>query len=379
MQRAELIVWGDKDKAEEDYQYAKSGKTLTFSMSARVPDDECSICSHRAKRSRDYCGHLKQSMTRWVPAFSKFAYAINHQPNFFDISRVRNPADRIAHWLEYILPDEELAKAASANGSSFLFSDLQAKIAGVNLPEDIRLGCSTARRTAILEKLAATEHYFYQLDERPDLVAHDARRHFAKHAAPYCFDPFSITDEEIAAMRRLEPDVLFGHLAKRAAVLPFLPFFAYVTGKTVKQASEDPVFMLAQERFIPGMFGRALKNSSDSATEDLFQVATSEKIAACCTEDPVDKIMGSVADKTTVEKPQVSVRILRICSSTPELSGCGVKSASEVSPEQATQAQALVHAYAMYKVAFVEAVSDAQGQLSVDEPVLMLLTYPQKV
>ena len=379
MQRVELVVWGDKRKAEEDYQHAKTGKTLTFSMSARVPDDECSCCGHRAKSSRNYCGHLKHSMTKWLAPFSKFAYAINHKPNFFDISRVRNPADRIAHWLEYIMPEAEMAKAASENGSSFLFSDLQAKIAGVNLPEEVRLGCSTAERNAILRKLAAAEEYFQALERSPGLVARDARRDFAKNAAPYAFDPFAITDVELAAMRKLEPDVLMGQLAKRAAVLPFLTFYAYATGKTVKQAAEDPVFHLAQENFIPEMFNRALTISADSATEDLFRVAPSEKIAACCTGDPVDQILESVAEKTTVQQPKVQVRILRICSSTPESCDAGVKLASDISQEQTAQAHALVHAYALYKVAFVEAVSEAQGQLSVDEPVLMLLTYPQKV
>ena len=379
MQRAELVVWGDKRKAEEDYQYAKAGKTLTFSMSARVPDDECSCCGHRAKRSRDYCRHLKFGMTQWQPQFTKFAYAINHKPNFFDISRVKNPADRIAHWLEYIVNPDEMAKAASANGSSFLFSDLQANLAGVNLPEEIRLGCSTPGRQAILEKLAAAEDYIWHVFERPDQVAKDQKFHYVKNAAPYAFNPFDLNDDEIAALRRIDPDVFFGHMAKRASVLPFLSFYAYITGQSVKKASEDPVFLQAQEQFVPGMFKRALENTADQTIEDLFKVAPSEKIAACCTGDPIDKVMESVAAKTTVDKPEVRVRIMRICSSTPELSGSGVKLASNPSTEQTAKAQAMAHAYAMYKVGFVEAVQEAPGQMSVDEPTLLLITYPQKV
>lgn len=379
MQRSELIVWGSKRKAEDDYQMAKSGKTLTFSMSARVPDDECSCCGQRAKKSRDYCRHLKLSMTQWLPQFSKFAYAINHKPNFFDISRVKNPADRIAHWLEYIMPETEMAKAASANGSDFLFSDIQAKLAGVNLPEESRLGCSTAARQAILEKLAAHERYHHHVMERPDQVAKDQKFWFAKQAAPYAFNPFAVTDQEISIMRKLDPDVLFGHLVKRSAVLPFLTFYSYVNGVTVKQASEDPIFLHAQENYLPGMFTHALSMPADSSIEDLFTVAPSAKIAACVTEDPIDKVMDEVADKTTVKEPEVKVRILRICSGTPEPCGSGVKTASELSNEQAAKAQAMAHAYAMYKVALVEAVLDRNEQMSVDEPSLLLITYPQKV
>lgn len=379
MQRAELIVWGDKQKAEDDYELAKAGKTLTFSMSARVPDDECSCCGHRAKRSRDYCRHLKQGMTQWLSPFSKFAYAINHEPNFFDISRVKNPADRIAHWLEYLIPQEEMAKAASSNGSDFLFSDLQATLAGVILPEELRVGCSTPARQMILEKLAAQETYHAAVIDRPDLVAKDAKFLFVKQAAPYAFDAFSITDENLARLRKLDPDVFFGHMAKRAAMMPFLTFFAYVTGHPVKQASEDPIFLHAQEHMVPRMFRRALETPIDASIEELFQVAPSVKIAACSPEDPVDQVMEEVAQQTTVQSPAVKVRILRICSSTPEPCGCGVKSASIISEEHTAKAQAMAHAYAMYKVAFVEAVMEAHGQMSVDEPLLLLVTYPQKV
>lgn len=49
MQRVELIVHMDKDKAEEEYQMAKQGKDLNFSMSCRVPNDRCSICGNKAK------------------------------------------------------------------------------------------------------------------------------------------------------------------------------------------------------------------------------------------------------------------------------------------------------------------------------------------
>lgn len=379
MQRSELIVWGNKRKAEDDYQLAKAGKTLTFSMSARVPDDECSCCGHRAKKSKDYCRHLKLSMTQWLPSFSKFAYAINHKPNFFDISRVKNPADRIAHYLQYIVSDEDMAKAASANGSDFLFSDVQARLLGVNLPEEVRLGCSTPARQAILEKLAAAERYHSHVIDRPDQVAKDQKFWFAKQAAPFAFDPFAVTDEHIQAMRKLDPDVLFGHLAKRAAVLPFLTFFAYVNGSSVKEASEDPIFQRAQMDYLPGMFTHALSMSSDHSIEELFTAAPSVKIAACNAEDPIDKIMDEVADKTTVEEPQVKVRIMRICSGMSEPCGTGIKTASELSHEQAAKAQAMAHAYAMYKVALVEAVLDHTGQKSVDEPSLLLITYPQKV
>jgi hypothetical protein len=379
MQRGELIVWGDKDKAEDTYQRAKSGKTLSFSMSARVPDDECSICSHRAKKSSDYCEDLKKFMTQWKSGHKKFAYAINHEPKFFDLSEVANPADRIAHFLEYFFPAEDMAKAASENDTKFLFSDLQAKLAGVSLPQDIRLGCATPSRQSSLEKLAEMEEYLSAM--RTDHVARDERYYFAKHAAAFAFDPMAITDKELISMRSLEPDVLFHHLVKQCTVLPFLPFHAYVTDQSVKQASEDPVFRLAQERLIPVMFRESLKQEADLNLENLFAPAVMEKMASYVSDDPVQQIMDSVGEKYSVANPTLRIRIIRICSSSPQPCGCGVKSASDsqIGEDTMAKARTITQAYAMYKVAFVEAMAGMHGQNIVDEPLLLLLAYHHNV
>ena len=111
-------------------------------MSARVKSDICSCCGNEAKTSKNYCGHLKQAMGQYIPEFKKFAYAINVRPTFFDISDVANPADRIAHHLQYMFADSpELSKSASVE---FPFSDMLAERAGVMLPEidDVILGCA---------------------------------------------------------------------------------------------------------------------------------------------------------------------------------------------------------------------------------------------
>ena len=75
------------------------------------------------------------SMGQYIPKF-------NVRPTFFDISDVANPADRIAHHLQYMFADSpELSKSASVE---FPFSDMLAERAGVMLPEidDVILGCA---------------------------------------------------------------------------------------------------------------------------------------------------------------------------------------------------------------------------------------------
>lgn len=381
MGRGELVVWGEKEKAPDTYEKVKQGKTLSFSMSARVPSDECSICGHQAKKSSEYCDDLKRYMTQWRPGHKKFAYAINHKPRFFDLSEVANPADRIAHWLEYFHPAEELSKAASEYNTPFLFSDLQAKIAGVSLPPEVRLGCSTPKRQSILEKLAYMEQYLEDMRAKPNDVSRDNRYYYAKHAAAYAFDPTAVTDQELQSMREVEPDVLFAHMARKSTVLPFLPFHAYVSGQSIKQAHEDPVFQFAQERLVPVMFRDTLKAESDPGVEDLFLPAGGEKVACYVPNDPIQKMMDAVGDKYSVSNPTLKIRILRICSCSPQSNGCGVKFASESQVDEETMAKArtITHAYALYKVAFVEALAGMHGQNLVDEPLLLLLAYHHNV
>ena len=80
---------------------AKQGKALSFSMSCRVPNDRCSICGNEAKSISAYCEHLGRRMGQYDNDMRKYAFAYNDKPTFFDISRVKNPADRIAHFLSY--------------------------------------------------------------------------------------------------------------------------------------------------------------------------------------------------------------------------------------------------------------------------------------
>ena len=122
-------------------------------MSARAKSDICSCCGNEAKTSKSYCGHLKQAMGQYIPKF-------NVRPTFFDISDVANPADRIAHHLQYMFAEgAELSKSASAE---FPFSDMLAERAGVSLPEtdDRLLGCAHRGSMKPLEKLASAESYF---------------------------------------------------------------------------------------------------------------------------------------------------------------------------------------------------------------------------
>jgi hypothetical protein len=101
MHRGELFVWVDKEKAPDMYKTAKEGKELSWSMSMRLPFDRCSCCDNKSRTTANYCGHLRNSMGKWVSEFKKFAYARNEDDvKFFDISEVKRRADRKGEFVD---------------------------------------------------------------------------------------------------------------------------------------------------------------------------------------------------------------------------------------------------------------------------------------
>lgn len=368
MERGEIIIWGDKRKAEKEYEEAKAGKQMSFSMSARVPFDECSICANEAKRSANYCTHLKNNMTRWMPKQSKFAYAINHKPNFFDASSVENRADRIAVHLQTMMGDE-MKKAASASENEFLFSDTQADMEGVIIPDTLEQGCASGARQRWLTKLAAVETFI----ETAEAGSHDARYHYLKQAARFAFGPTELTDPQLDLLRKVEPSVMFGYLSKRAALIPFDVFYAYTTRQKIKVASEDTSCKYAHEKLLPRLFRDALESPVDYDLETMFIPASSIKVASAPTSSADESVMNLIVQKNTIKQAAVNQRMLYGSANETTFQDEVKSAAMNYTPEQISKATAVVRAYGLYKVAFVEALAELHGQDCIDDATLILI------
>lgn len=104
MHRAELILRISKSdpKAAKIIEGLKNNEQLYVSMGVKVPFDVCSICGNKSKTRADYCDHLKYNMKAVLQNGDK-VFAYNPSPlNFFDISFVHRPADKIAFVLNKI-------------------------------------------------------------------------------------------------------------------------------------------------------------------------------------------------------------------------------------------------------------------------------------
>lgn len=101
MDRAELIVFVYRDKHPETVKQLEEGYPVPWSMGSRLPFDSCSICGNVAKRRDEYCTHMKD-MPRMILGDGRQVFSYNYYPRFFDISRVRTPADPSAWTLRKI-------------------------------------------------------------------------------------------------------------------------------------------------------------------------------------------------------------------------------------------------------------------------------------
>jgi hypothetical protein len=367
MRRVELVVHGNKKKASAEYEKAKSGKALSFSMSCRVPYDICSCCEKKASSPRNYCEHLSDSMLQYLPEFKKYAYAINDRPKFFDISVVANPADRIAHYLDYAFDDQE--KSASAN-KGIITGTEWASFEGVKLPGE-HISSWNFKEHEMLTKLAACEKYILDTFIYKKSATTDAKASFVRNILPQAFTGDELNDTEISKLRTLQVGTVFGELAKRATLLPFNSFAAYVTGRTMEDVSNDPVTKRAC-CMLSSIFNKLINSDSGCDLDKMFNAGSNYS----CEQDPgnddeVQKFMDAVSEKFCIKTAPVSSRVITVTIS---------KGASTKAPKEGNivltdnfekRALALAEIYGVYKLNAMLDIKERHTD-EIDEPQYLL-------
>ena len=376
MARTELILWGNVKKAEDIYESLRDGKQRSYSMSARVPYDECNICNNKARFPANYCKHAKVQMNQWVPEATKYAYVINDHPTFFDASDVAFPADRTAHYLEYRFPkDNEMKKVASAN--NLVISGAEwAKHANVNLPEEnAGLQLSGLEQT-VFNRLVEHEQFMGALYSGQP-IAENSKVAFVREVANRVIND-ELANEELQELRKIRPQTFFGELAKRACILPFRSFLAYTLNKSHEDIENNYPVKKACD-MLPSIF-RQLQGGScgcGGADMDLFRGGSPGVLSLDSNySDPIEKIMDTATEKFSLAAEPVKKRVIRITI---------IKAASELpkvnvannlifdnNPET-NQAKFLAGLYGLYKLAAIcdmhqlsrENIGDTQELLAV--------------
>ena len=376
MHRVEIIIHGNRKKAEEEYEMAKAGKALSFSMSCRVPYDECNACGNKARTPREYCDHMKSARLQYIPEFKKYAFVHNDHPTFFDISRVNKPADRIAHYLDYAFPDEELRKAAAAQSDIILGCEW-AEAEGVCIPVE-RIELSGAKYN-LLTKLADEEAW---LDSAQQLRTLTKKASFAYDIVPMAFDG-ELEDNELEAFRSMQPGTMFHQLSKRACLLPFFSFAAYVTNKTIKEAQEDATLREAFTH-LPSIFSSVKAAGCRcelGGIEQLFNSnAHNTQILDAGMDVEAHRVMDKVASKFSITTTPVKTRVMRqtITKSASKKELVSSPSLWDNSHADKEKAEAISNLYAIYKIAALVDMKDMHGH-DIDEPQLLLAVGQNRV
>lgn len=362
MGRIELAVWANKKKADDIIEKVASEKGTSYSMSARVPADRSSITGKLAKNPGEYDEFTKYRMGQWIPEHNKFAFVYNDDPTFFDISYVKNPADRIAHHLEY-----QMDKAASA----FMNSVDLAALEGVCIPDELRAGCLSFSRQADLVKLASLEEYLDAV--ATGTAANDSRSAFCKVAGTQALSE-QLSEEQLQAFRALQPGTLFRKLAKRSVLLPFESFASYVLNKPVATIMEDASVKEASAA-LPALFRKIAGMAAQVELENVCDAGSEfSSMADLAANDPVDKLLDKAGDQLSAEPEKVRMRVLDTSSQCQPMTS-GEKLASlALSPEAST----LLQTYGLYKLAALEAIESIHEQPTQDGLHLLVVLQNRK-
>ena len=279
MARVELIVWMNKKAAKEECEQARAGKELSFSMSARMPSDCCSICKNRARHQDLYCTHLKNHLGQYLPQMRKYAYAINDKNlSFFDISKVKNRADRVASYLQYHFGDD-MSKAASA----------MASMGGADL-------------SALL---GMTDDLFMPFHPWDAVTL----RKVAAYAAP-AVRLETLSDAEIKGLYNHDLRFVLGELTKRACLMDFLSFSALVLNTTPSALVKDAGFMCAADGAGGGMTSDMCEAGGCECGEAGDMCEPDMRGADAIQGDSIDALMSSVENKLGLSKRAQANRLL---------------------------------------------------------------------
>lgn len=220
MGRVELFIWADKEKAKEGLDTLEKTGECSFSMACRVPWDECSICGAHRRNSSDpnMCEHIRSGLGK-VAENGKVAFMRNVLPDFFDISFVTRPADRIA----YSLYSCEAQKAASGE---IVTSEALAKVAGVVEPPWLDPGTVSDKRDVV--RLLADQY---------EAHSHDVKT--AELIAPAAKAAESLVgDDVIDTLRRMPVKEAMAFLTDRGVFLGPDAFCRYAMGPKSAEYAE---------------------------------------------------------------------------------------------------------------------------------------------
>ena len=210
MKRGELIIAVDTEKWASRLQKKAKGENIYLSIGASVPHDICVICGRQAKTASQHCDHFKHHRNEVYDCGMR-ACVMNDAPDFYDISGVNTPADKIAFVLKEVGSVDSLKKHAS----------LQDTLVAARLATPTRPPMVLTKAAQILHKLSRMEKQIEGIiegDKKPDTDAFkdsdEAKKDFLLQVEN--FPAEEVIDSSSRKGILLTPEMLFKLLGKES-------------------------------------------------------------------------------------------------------------------------------------------------------------------
>lgn len=334
MGRVELMIHAHREKAAEHLKTYEDTGTVSFSMACTIPFDVCTKCArHRLNRhDTNACEHLKYEFGKTASDGTVIG-TLNPDPNWFDISFVRRPADRIAWDLKKVAGlDDEHAEAEA--------------------PDRIAISSDLAKaKLSVLKKLAEFTEFFTGKGPAPG-------NRIAYYNTVKVAGVSDIPDTVIEELRRFSPSQVFSKLAEAGVVLGPDQFFRYVFGNDYGDVRHS---VKAACGYVPSIIVGSVKseNCSDICNNDRYNVDSSAS--------PLPVFLTKkLAELSSVTGPDMQHRAIYGDSS--RLSKTVVDKYAGV-VFNSDHSRILAEEYVAYKVAAVQAVVDSARSLTDTDSV----------
>jgi hypothetical protein len=324
MDRGELIVKLAEDKWGNELQKLASGKHVFWSMGAGVPYDTCSECGNRAYKTSEYCTHAVYDKLKLTKEGNQI-FLYNDQPHFHDISKVIQPADKIAFGL---------AKVAKCGGNTI---DMFENHEGVYIPHsliDKLAGQEVGKRWRILEKLA-------EIEKKVLAVASPNTQDAALSEA---FDGEELDPGTCSKLAQHDHEDVIEEANNAKVMLPPEGFIRIV----MKKPTGDIEGLDGIREALPGVFSELLEEGTSAVEDGSYTPKDVNQWSG------LKEIVESLKDSHSLEDEPVRVRIIKSTIKGPSVQ----KQANQLlksTRKPTEQNKLLAKEYAKYQIGFVAA------------------------
>lgn len=343
MRRGELIIKVPTNHPDwrDDIEKLASGRDIPFSMACKVAYDICSNCGNRAKTRGEYCDHLRDHMSE-TEKTGHLNFAINDQPNFFDISKVFKPADRIAWSLQKVasicnVGGAELAEQLGLGEPDFIEN---VGVSPLVLPYKLSLKMAAARKLAEIEKKIEVS------------AKSDDNKHLAvqSKACPSC----KVDDKSMSRLKSASlPGVL--HALKEAQIcLSPRDFFKLAMANKFDSHVDSEIANV--EKLLPGLHKQAEEKGE---TQNLASDSSYDSESGFITREIRELIEKLAEDHSLADAPASKrLRMSVIRGVQPRMKE------SEKTAAVSKQAEFLAKEYVKYQISFATSQKDSCSNLT---------------